>query len=218
MEVITVLVPYILRGLSVTLSVTAVALGTGLLFGIILAILRVYGEPSISKFLAAYITIIRSLPHILLLLIIYFLIAKVVNLSAFWSASLALAIISSAYQAEIVRGAIQAVPAGQMMAARSIGMSKQKAIFFVILPQALRHAIPPWSNEAAIVIKDSSLVYILGVPEILRQAQYYSARTYQPFTAYLVVAFIYFILTFITNRGLDALEFKLRIPGYAHGD
>ena len=218
MEVITVLIPYILRGLRVTLSVTGVALGTGLLFGAILAILRVYGTSFISTIIAGYVTVIRSLPHILLLLIIYFLIARIINLSAFWSASLALAIISSAYQAEIIRGAIQSVPAGQMMAARSIGMSKQKAILYVILPQAFRHAIPPWSNEAAIVIKDSSLVYILGVPEILRQAQYYSARTYQPFIAYIAVAAIYFILTFLTNRGLDALELKLRIPGYAHGE
>ena len=218
MEVITVLVPYILRGLSVTLSVTAVALGTGLLFGTILAIARVYGTKWVSTFLSGYITVIRSLPHILLLLIIYFLIAKIVNLSAFWSASLALAIISSAYQAEIIRGAIQSVPPGQMMAARSIGMSKKDAIFYVILPQALRHAIPPWSNEAAIVMKDSSLVFILGVPEILRQAQYYNARTHQPFTAYIAVAVIYFVLTFLLNRGLDALESKLRIPGYAHGD
>ena len=77
---------------------------------------------------------------------------------------------------------------------------------------AFRYAIPPWSNEAAIVIKDSSLVYVLGVPEILRQAQYYSARTYQPFTAYVTVAAIYFLLTFITNRGLDALERRIRIP------
>ena len=218
MEELTVLVPYILRGLSVTLSVTGVALGTGLFFGTLLAIFRIYGNPLISRILAGYVTVIRSLPHILLLLIIYFLIAKIINLSAFWAASLALAIISSAYQAEIVRGAIQAVPPGQMMAARSIGMSQRKAILKVILPQAFRHAIPPWSNEAAIVIKDSSLVYILGVPEILRQAQYYSARTYQPFTAYVVVAVIYFILTFIANRGLDALEIKLRIPGYAHGE
>ena len=99
-----------------------------------------------------------------------------------------------------------------MMAARSIGMSQLKAIWHVILPQAFRNAIPPWSNEAAIVIKDSSLVYILGVPEILRQAQYYSARTYQPFLAYLTVAAIYFLLTFTTNRGLDLLERKIRIP------
>jgi polar amino acid transport system permease protein len=212
MEVLTVLVPYILRGLSITLEVTAVALGIGLVFGSILAIIRVYGGNLISKVLAAFVSLLRALPHILLLLIIYFIIARVVNLSAFWAGSFSLAIISSAYQSEIIRGAIQSIPRGQMMAARSIGMSRLKAIRYVILPQAFRHAIPSWSNEAAIVIKDSSLVYVLGVPEILRQAQYYSARTYQPFTAYISVAVIYFILTFLINRGLDSLERKIRIP------
>jgi polar amino acid transport system permease protein len=212
MEVLTVLFPYILRGLRITLEVTAVALGLGLFFGSILAILRVYGGNLLSKVLTQIVTLLRALPHILLLLILYFMIARVVSLSAFWSGSMALAIISSAYQSEIIRGAIQSVPAGQMMAARSIGMNRFKAIRYVIIPQAFRYAIPPWSNEAAIVIKDSSLVYILGVPEILRQAQYYSARTYKPFTAYLAVAVIYFLLTFITNRGLDALERRIRIP------
>lgn len=212
MEVLTVLVPYILRGLRITLSVTGVALGSGLLIGAVLAILRVYGGKWISKIITLYVTVIRALPHILLLLVIYFMIARVVNLTPFWAGSLALAIISSAYQAEIIRGAIQSVPPGQMLAARSIGLSKIKSIWNVVLPQAFRYAIPPWSNEAAIVIKDSSLVYVLGVPEILRQAQYYSARTYQPFTAYITVAVIYFLLTFITNRGLDALENRIRIP------
>ena len=212
MEVLTVLIPYILRGLSITLEVTAVALGLGLFFGAVLAILRVYGGNLISKVLALFVSLLRALPHILLLLIIYFMLARVVNLSAFWAGSLSLAIISSAYQSEIIRGAIQSVPGGQMMAARSIGMSRFKAVRHVIIPQAFRHAIPPWSNEAAIVIKDSSLVYVLGVPEILRQAQYYSARTYQPFTAYISVAAIYFLLTFIINRGLDLLERKIRIP------
>jgi polar amino acid transport system permease protein len=212
MEVLTVLVPYILRGLRVTLSVTGVALFSGLLFGTLLAILRVYGGNLLSKVIAGYVTVIRALPHILLLLIIYFMIARIINLSPFWAGSLSLAIISSAYQAEIIRGAIQSVPPGQMMAARSIGLSRIKSIWTVVLPQAFRHAIPPWSNEAAIVIKDSSLVYVLGVPEILRQAQYYSARTYQPFLAYVTVAVIYFLLTFITNRGLDVLERQIRIP------
>ncbi|HUV16516.1 MAG TPA: amino acid ABC transporter permease [Pelolinea sp.] len=212
MEVLTVLVPYILRGLSVTLEVTGVALGFGLIFGAILAILRVYGGNLLSRILTLYTNILRALPHILLLLIIYFLIARIINLSAFWAGSLSLAIISSAYQAEIIRGAILSVPQGQMMAARSIGLTRIQAIWHVIIPQAFRHAIPPWSNEAAIVIKDSSLVYVLGVPEILRQAQYYSARTYQPFVAYITVAVIYFLLTFMTNRGLDALERRIRIP------
>lgn len=212
MEVLTVLVPYILRGLRITLSVTAYALGIGLLFGTVLALLRVYGGKFISKFVTLYVAVMRALPHILLLLIIYFLIAVIIDLTPYWAGTLSLAIISSAYQAEIIRGAILSVPAGQMMAARSIGMSRLKAIWYIIIPQAFRHAIPPWSNEAAIVIKDSSLVYILGVPEILRQAQYYSARTYQPFTAYLTVAVIYFLLTFLTNRGLDLLERKIHIP------
>ncbi|MBI9043785.1 MAG: amino acid ABC transporter permease [Anaerolineaceae bacterium] len=212
MEFITVLVPYILRGLKITLGVTGVALSFGLLFGTLLAVLRVYGGDVLARIITVYVTVIRALPHILLLLIFYFMIANLIDLSPFWAGSLALAIISSAYQAEIVRGAIQAVPMGQMMAARSIGLSRIKAIRHVIMPQAFRYAIPPWSNEAAIVIKDSSLVYILGVPEILRQAQYYSARTYQPFNAYLAVAAIYFLLTFLTNRGLDHLERKIRIP------
>lgn len=212
MQELTVLVPYILRGLSITLEVTAVALIFGLVFGAVLAILRVYGGKLLSGILAQYVNVLRSLPHILLLLIIYFMIARVINLSPFWAGSLSLAIISSAYQAEIIRGAILSVPDGQMMAARSIGMTRLQAIGHIILPQAFRHAIPPWSNEAAIVIKDSSLVYVLGVPEILRQAQYYSARTYKPFIAYVTVAAIYFVLTFTTNRGLDAIEKRLRVP------
>ena len=213
MEFITVLIPYILRGLNVTLEVTAVALGFGLIFGTILAILRVYGGKTLSKGIAFYISMLRALPHILLLLVIYFMIARVVNLTPFWAGSLSLAIISSAYQAEIIRGAILSVPPGQMVAARSIGMTRLQAISHVIIPQAVRHVICPWSNEAAIVIKDSSLVYILGVPEILRQTQYYASRNItQPFNAYLAVAAIYFLLTFLTNRGLDALERRIRIP------
>ncbi len=213
MEIFTTLIPYILRGLNITLGVTAIALGFGLFFGTLLAILRVYGNPVFAKFIAVYVSVIRSLPHILLLLIIYFLIARIVNLSPYWAGSLSLAIISSAYQSEIVRGAILAVPSGQMIAARSIGMTRKQAIRHVVIPQAIRHMIPPWSNEAAIVIKDSSLVYILGVPEIMRQAQYYSGRNpTKPFNAYLAVAMIYFVLTFVTNRGLDVIEKKIRIP------
>ena len=213
MEVITVLIPYILRGLDVTLKVTAVALGFGLFFGTLLAIMRVYGGKVLSNMIMLYVSTIRSLPHILLLLVIYFLIARIVDLSPFWAGSLSLSIISSAYQAEIIRGAILSVHPGQMVAARSIGMKRLQAIRYVVIPQAIRLAIPAWSNEAAIVIKDSSLVYVLGVPEILRQAQYYSGRNpTKPFNAYLAVAVIYFLLTFLTNRGLDALEKRIRIP------
>jgi polar amino acid transport system permease protein len=147
-----------------------------------------------------------------LLFILYFIVSGSINLSPFWAGSISLGIVSSAYQMEIVRGAILSVSGGQMMAARAIGMSKNQAIRHVILPQTLRLAIPPWSNEAAIVVKDSSLVYALGVPEILRRAQLISASTQEPFLAYAVAALIYFLLVFITNRLLDALDRRLHIP------
>jgi polar amino acid transport system permease protein len=212
-EIFGSLIPYLLTGLSVTLEVTLIALSVGFILGLLLAIVRVYSGKIPSRIIAVYSTVMRSLPHILLLLIMYFVIASVVNLSPFWAGSLSLAIISSSYQTEIFRGAFQSVSSGQMMAARTMGMTRVQAIRHIILPQALRLAIPAWSNEAAIIVKDSSLVYVLGVPEILRKAQYYSARTYKPFTAFIVVAAIYFLLTFITNRGLSILERKVKIPG-----
>jgi polar amino acid transport system permease protein len=99
-----------------------------------------------------------------------------------------------------------------MTAARAIGMSRLQSIRYIILPQALRLAIPPWSNEASIVLKDSSLVYALGVPEILRRAQQLSATTQQPFLAYGTAALIYFGLVFTTNRALDYLSEWTKLP------
>lgn len=206
------LFPYLLTGAMVTIQVTIIALSLGLATGMLLAVMRVYGGRFLSGFAATYSMIIRATPLLLVVLILYFVIARIVDLPPFWAGSLSLAFGSAAYQSEIFRGAIQSVPSGQMMAARSIGMSRIKAIWYVILPQAIRIAIAPWSNEAAIVLKDSSLVYVLGVPEILRQAQYFSARTYQPFLAFGSAALLYFILTFLTNRGLDYLERKMRLP------
>ena len=113
---------------------------------------------------------------------------------------------------EILRGALLAVGGGQMTAARAIGMSRLQSIRYIILPQALRLAIPPWSNEVSIVLKDSSLVYALGVPEILRRAQQLSATTQQPFLAYGTAALIYFVLVFATNRGLDYLSERTKLP------
>ncbi len=205
------LIYYLLQGVGVTLGVTAIALTTGFVLGTLLGLLRVYGGPLLAGFAAIYSIIIRGVPVIVVLFILFFVIAQFINLTPFLAGALALGIASSAYQSEIFRGAIMAVPPGQMMAARAIGMSRLKAILFVILPQAFRLAIPPWSNEAAIVLKDSSLVYVLGVPEILRRAQYVSARTHEPFIAFAAAALIYFALTFLTNRSLDAVERRYRL-------
>lgn len=203
---------YIAAGTAATLAVTLVALPLGLLIGLSFALLHVYGGKLLTRVMTLYSTLVRGMPPILLLFILYFIISGSINLSPFWAGSLSLGIVSSAYQLEILRGAILSVSGDQMMAARAVGMSRNKAIQYIILPQAFRLAIPPWSNEASIVLKDSSLVYALGVAEILRRAQQLSATTAQPFMAFGAAALIYFCLVFTTNRLLDLLADRTRIP------
>jgi polar amino acid transport system permease protein len=211
MQDLAFLFSYLLKGLGVTIGVTIIALSFGFVLGVGMALLRVYGGRLASGFAAFYSTVIRALPVVLVIFILYFGISQVVDLTPFLSGAFALGFASTAYQSEIFRGAILSVPQGQMIAARALGMSRWKAIRYIILPQAIRLAIPSWSNEAAIVLKDSSLVYVIGVPEILRRAEYVSARTLEPFLAFGAAAIIYFCLTFIANRGLDYMERRYKL-------
>ncbi len=204
---------YIVQGTAITVAVTLVALPFGLVLGLLMALVHTYGGKILNRLAAAYSLLMRGVPPIVLLFILYFILSgKLINLSPFWAGSLSLGIVSSAYQMEILRGALLAVGGGQMTAARAIGMSRLQSIQYIVLPQALRLAIPPWSNEASIVLKDSSLVYALGVPEILRRAQQLSATTQEPFLAYGTAALIYFVLVFATNRALDYLSRRTKLP------
>jgi len=207
---------YIVKGTAITVGVALVALPFGLILGLLMALVHTYGGKFLSRIAAAYSLLLRGVPPIVLLFILYFILSgRLINLSPFWAGSLSLGIVSSAYQMEILRGALLAVGGGQMTAARAIGMSRLQSIQYIILPQALRLAIPPWSNEASIVLKDSSLVYALGVSEILRRAQQLSATTQQPLLAYGTAALIYFILVFTTNRALDYLSRRSKLPTHA---
>ncbi len=206
-------VSYIIQGTAITIAVTLVALPFGLVIGLATALVYNYGGKWASRLAAGYSLLMRGVPPIVLLFILYFILSgRLVNLSPFWAGSMSLGIVSSAYQMEILRGALSSVGSGQMTAARAIGMSRMQAIRYIMIPQAIRLAIPPWSNEASIVLKDSSLVYALGVPEILRRAQQLSASSQQPFLAFGTAALIYFVLVFLSNRGLDYLAEKTKLP------
>jgi polar amino acid transport system permease protein len=202
---------YLLEGAGVTLSVTGIALGSGFLLGTLMAVLRVYGGPVLSRVAAVYSLVVRGVPVVTVIFILYFVIASAIDLSPFLSGALALGFASGAYQSEIFRGAILSVPLGQMVAARAIGMSRLKAILYIIMPQAIRLAIPAWANEVTLVLKDSTLVYVIGVPEILRRAQYVSARTLQSLLAYGAAAVIFLVLTYVASHTLDAVERRYRI-------
>ena len=202
---------FILPGLWITVSVTGIALGLGLVLGTLMGIFRVYGGPVLKSLAATYSTVVRALPVVVIIFILYFVIAELVDLSPFLSGAIALGFASGAYQSEIVHGALNSIPPGQMKAARAIGMSRFKAIRHIIAPQAMRVALPSWANEVTLVLKDSSLVYVIGVPEIMRKAQHVSARTMEPFQAFATAAILYLLLTLLASRVLETLEHRYKI-------
>jgi polar amino acid transport system permease protein len=204
--------PYMAGGLVYTILITLVALAVGFIIGTPIALARVYGSRLAKKLALGYTIALRGVPSLVVLFIAYYVLASAVNLPPFLAGCAALGICSSAYQAEIFRGAIQGVSGGQMMAARALGMTQRQAILSIILPQALRNAIPGWSNEAAIVVKDSSLVYAVGLSELMRRAQQVNGTLHAPLTIFAVTGLLYFLLTFATNRLLGWVENRIRIP------
>lgn len=209
--------PYILGGIWVTMTMVAGALTMGLLLGLVLSVAQVYGNRTIRRLVGVYVWFFRGTPLLVMLFLFYFgiLAALQIELSPFIVSILVLGFISSAYQSQIIRGAILSIPEGQMKAARAIGMSDMKAIIFIILPQAARLAIPGWTNEYTIIMKDSAVTYALGVSEILTRTRHVAERTYQHFWLYILAGLIFLILTYIGTKVLQTIEEKIAIEGYA---
>lgn len=204
---------FIVQGLWVTISVTAVALTVGVVVGIVMAVARVYGHPALQIVVSAYSVAVRAVPVIVIIFLLFFVISRYVNLSPFWAGALALGFASGAYQTEIFRGALQAVQPGQMIAARAIGMSRLQAIQSVVLPQALRLALPAWSNEAIAMLKYTSVVFLIAVPDLMGQAKILASRYFAPIQIYLIVAVFYIALVGIAYLILTMIERRVRIPG-----
>lgn len=203
-------VPYLLEGVKYTLIVTIESLLIGTLLGICIALLRVYGNKVCKKIATYYCRIIKSLPLLVILFILFFLGTEVIDFSAFEAAIISLALHTSAYQADVFRAALGSIKKGQMEAGLALGMNKLQCISTVVLPQALRRAIPYWTNEATILLKDSSLAYVLGTAELMRRGEYVSRRL-NPLITYIVVGAMYFIMTFLFTRIMAMLEDKVRI-------
>jgi polar amino acid transport system permease protein len=212
----------VVKGLPTTIFLTLGLLGGGLLFGFLIAFFQVYGYRPLRLFCRAYEQVFRGVPALVLILLFHSGLARSFNilLPAFTSALIALGLRSSAYQSQIFRGAIQSVSSGQMLAARSLGMSKVQAIRYIILPQAFRLSIPPWTNEFSSVLKDTSLASAIGVLELMKEGTLIMTRIQFTLGArwilliLILVALIYWILTYMGNAGLGLLENHLRIPGF----
>lgn len=214
MEILQILggeAPYLLKGLLITIQLLIGLLSLGLVGGLLLAVAEVYGGKVFSTVAVTIQRILRGIPALVLLFLSYY----ALDVPPLIASIIALGLRSSAYQSQIFRGSIQAIQSGQMMAARSLGMSKIKAVIHIILPQALRLAIGPWSNEYASETKDTSLAYVVGVIEIMRRARYIISYTYgNALLIYALVAVVYFIITRGGNAILYRLERKLGVPGF----
>jgi polar amino acid transport system permease protein len=208
--------PYLLKGSIVTLKLIGGALGLGFIIGIPMAIGQVYGNKYIAGLISFYVWFFRGIPVLVLLFLFYFGLFMFLgfNLTALTAAILVLGLRSAAYQSQIFRGSIQSIGEGQMLAARSLGMSKIQAIWNIILPQTLRISIPGWSNEYSIILKDSAVTYAIGLIEIITRGSFIAVRTYKPMPIYLTCAAIFLILTYGGVKVLDLLENKVKIPGY----
>ncbi|MDH5448726.1 MAG: amino acid ABC transporter permease [Candidatus Bathyarchaeota archaeon] len=201
-----------LIGLLVTLRLSFSALAFGLVLGIILALSRVYGKRSISFIASAYIELFRDTPLTVQLFIIYFGLPRFgVLFSGITAVTLALGLNSAAYQAEYLRGAIESIRRGQMDAALSIGLTRIQAIRHVILPQALRLALPSWSNEAAYLPKYSSVAFLVAVPELMSNAKIIATDTFRPMEVYLLTALIYLACITAISKSLDIVHEKYKL-------
>jgi polar amino acid transport system permease protein len=207
--------PDLLKGLVWTLWLTLQGLVAGFVLGLLAALARTYGSRFWHGLAVAYIELFRGTPLLVQLFLIYYGLPGLgITLSRELSAFLALALNSGAYQAEYLRGSFLAIGDGQMMAGRSIGMSKWKTIWYVILPQALRLAIPAWSNEPVSLLKSTAVVFLIAIPEVMSKAKSIASRTYDPIGAYLAAAVMYLAAVYILVLLLNWLERTSRIPGF----
>lgn len=210
--------PGLLEGTLITLKLTAVGLGLGILIGLPAAVLRVYGGKWLGGIATGYVELFRGTPALVQLFIIYFGLPDVgLTLSRMTAAYIALGLNSGAYQAEYFRGAIQAIGSGQMKAARAIGMSRFQAVRYIILPQALRLVIPAWSNEPISLLKTSAIAFLIAVPDLMTEAKFVASRTYNPIASYFAAAVVYLVLAFAVNGLMSFLESKTEIPGLKLG-
>ncbi|MGB9753374.1 MAG: amino acid ABC transporter permease [Roseiflexus castenholzii] len=206
--------PDLLQGTVVTLQIAAISLILGMIVGLPVGIGRVYGPVWLQRLLGAYITLFQGTPLLIQLFTVYYGLPDVgITLGRLQAAFLTLGLNSAAYQAEYLRSALQSVSEGQMVAARAIGMSKWQAIWSVVLPQALRLALPAWSNEAVAMLKYTSVVFLIAVPDLMGQAKILASRYFAPIQIYLIVAVFYIALVGIAYLILTMIERRVRIPG-----
>jgi polar amino acid transport system permease protein len=198
-------------GFVLTVKISIIAIIFAIILGTIVGIARLSSEPVTRAISITFVELVRNTPLLVQIYIIYFFVGSMLRLSAFAAGTAALAIFEGAYVGEIVRAGIQSIHKGQMEAARSLGMSYGKAMRYIILPQAFKRIIPPLAGQFISLIKDSSLVTVIALADLMFQGQQAVARTYYAFEIYFTVAALYLVMTFALSMATQYIERRLAV-------
>lgn len=193
--------PLLIEGLKVTVLIAIISIVIGIVLGLISCLCGLSKNKVLKSISAVYIWIIRGTPMIVQAFIVFFAIPQLIQvmnpsfkLDAFTAGIITLSLNVGAYMSEIFRAGIQAVDKGQMEAARSLGLSKTQAMTKIVLPQAFKISIPPIVNQFIITVKDTSILSVIGLAEVVNKAKQYVGKTYQFFATYILVAAFYLIV------------------------
>lgn len=208
--------PNLLLGAGVTLGLTAASVILGMILGTLVGIARLSPIPAVRWLTRAYVDFFRGTPLLVQIFWIYFGFPALSNslglrlsMNQWTAAILALTLNSAAYLAEIIRGGIQSIEKGQREASESLGLGSMETMRYIIFPQAFRRMIPPIGNEFITLLKDTSLVAVIGLEETFRRGQLIVAQSYQAFEVYTAVALIYLILTSLSSQFFTLLEKRM---------
>lgn len=216
----TVIFRAIAAGLGITIRVTLSAYLLAVMIGLFVGLARVSSNTILLNVASFYVEIVRGIPILVLLMYIAFVAVPIVadllglrtrDFPNELRVILGLAIAYGAFESEIFRAGIQSIEKGQMEAARALGMSYVQSMRYIILPQAIRRVLPALGNDFIAMLKDSSLVSVLGVEDITQLTKLYAASTFLFFQSYSILAFIYLTMTILLSRGVRALEARLSV-------
>lgn len=196
-------------GLLVTFQVTILSIVCAIPLGLITGLGRISNNRTINLLASVYVEVIRGIPLLVQIFYIYYALAKFLQVSGLASAVIAISFCYGAYMGEVFRAGILAIPKGQMEAARSLGLTRFQTMFMIILPQAWRTILPPVGNECIAMLKDTSLVSVMAMPDLMQRGRSYAAKTYMYFETYTIIALIYLIITLVLSKAVSIMEGRL---------
>lgn len=200
-------------GILKTFEVTLISIFFAIILGLLTGLGRISRIKLLNRIATIYVEVIRGIPLLVQLFYIYYALGRIIKLPDMTAAIVAMSVCYGAYMGEIFRAGIQSVPKGQMEAALALGLSRSQAIWRIVLPQTVRIILPPIGNEFIALLKDSSLVSILAVSDLLRRGREFASASFEYFESYTMVALVYLVMTLFFSRLVGIMEDRLKRHG-----